>query len=165
MRIKPAGDATWMWCGTCDRFVANRRTEEVKTDRPLAPMTWMQRLQRVLAIDIETCPKRGGKFRVNDCIENPDAIATILAPIRTREAAEPGLIEVPVGDMTSPWHVATVLPSSARAVSLCRGSCLKNFFGHEAQGVAVSRTHDEHGHRAVPPSLQPLADALPRPEQ
>ena len=58
-----------------------------KPDKPLAPMTWMQRLKRVFAIDIETHPKCGGKLRVIACIENPDVIATILEHIRVREAA------------------------------------------------------------------------------
>jgi hypothetical protein len=30
----------------------------VNTDKPPAPMSWMQRLKRVFAIDIETCPER-----------------------------------------------------------------------------------------------------------
>jgi hypothetical protein len=30
----------------------------VDTDKPPAPMSWMQRLKRVFAIDIETCPER-----------------------------------------------------------------------------------------------------------
>ena len=50
-------------------------------------MTWMQRLKRVFAIDIETCPKCGGTLRVIACIENPDVIATILEHVRAREAA------------------------------------------------------------------------------
>ena len=45
-------------------------------------MTWMQRLKRVFAIDIETCTKCGGKLRVIACIENPDVIATILEHVR-----------------------------------------------------------------------------------
>ena len=52
-------------------------------------MTWMQRLKRVFAIDIETCPKCGSKLRVIACIEDPGVIATILEHIRAREAAEP----------------------------------------------------------------------------
>ena len=50
-------------------------------------MTWMRRLKRVFAIDIETCTKCGGKLRVIACIENPEVIATILEHIRVREAA------------------------------------------------------------------------------
>jgi rRNA maturation protein Nop10 len=36
----------------------------VDSDKPLAPMSWAQRLKRVFAIDIETCPDCGGKLRV-----------------------------------------------------------------------------------------------------
>jgi len=31
-------------------------------------MSWMQRLKRVFAIDIEACPECGGKLRVIACI-------------------------------------------------------------------------------------------------
>ena len=37
-------------------------------------MTWMQCFKRVFAIDMETCPKCGGKLRVIACIEYPDVI-------------------------------------------------------------------------------------------
>jgi len=62
--------------------------------KPCAPMTWIQRLKRVIAINIETCPKCGGKLRVNRRalkrgIEDPDVIATILEHIRARDEAQP----------------------------------------------------------------------------
>jgi hypothetical protein len=38
----------------------------------------MQRLKRVFAIDIETCPDCGGTLRVIACIEDPPLIAKIL---------------------------------------------------------------------------------------
>ena len=41
-------------------------------------MTWAQRLKRVFAIDIETCPDCGGKLRVIACIEDPPLIVKIL---------------------------------------------------------------------------------------
>jgi hypothetical protein len=47
---------------------------------------WMQRLKRVFAIDIETCPECGGKLRVIACIEDPPLIAKILGQVRRREA-------------------------------------------------------------------------------
>jgi len=46
----------------------------------------MQRLKRVFAIDIETCPECGGKLRVIACIEDPPLIAKILGHVRQREA-------------------------------------------------------------------------------
>jgi hypothetical protein len=57
-------------------------------------MTWIQRLKRVIAINIETCPKCGGKLRVNRRalkrgIEDPDVIATILEHIRARDRLRP----------------------------------------------------------------------------
>ena len=58
----------------------------VNRDQPVAPMSWMQRLKRVFAIDIETCPDGGGKLRVIACIEDPPLIAKILEQVRSREA-------------------------------------------------------------------------------
>ena len=49
-------------------------------------MSWMQRLKRVFAIDIETCPDCGGKLRVIACIEDPPLIAKILGHVRRRQA-------------------------------------------------------------------------------
>ncbi len=48
-------------------------------------MTWMQRLRRVFAIDIETCPEGGGKLQVIACIEEPQLIRKILGQVRKRE--------------------------------------------------------------------------------
>jgi hypothetical protein len=49
-------------------------------------MSWMQRLKRVFAIDIQTCPECGGRLRVIACIEDPPLIARILGQVRRREA-------------------------------------------------------------------------------
>jgi hypothetical protein len=38
----------------------------------------MQSLKRVFAIDIEACPKSGGKLRIIACIEDPLLIAQAL---------------------------------------------------------------------------------------
>jgi hypothetical protein len=51
-----------------------------------APGSWMQRLKRVFAIDIETCPECGGKLRVIACIEDPPLIEKILGHVHQREA-------------------------------------------------------------------------------
>ena len=45
-------------------------------------MSWMQRLKRVFAIDIETCPDCGGKLRVIASVEEPGLIRKILAHVR-----------------------------------------------------------------------------------
>jgi hypothetical protein len=61
-------------------------------------MSWMQRLKRVFAIDIETCPDCGGKLRVIACIEDPPVIAKILAHGQRREAlfdSTPGSLPLP----------------------------------------------------------------------
>ena len=86
-----------------------REPEEPKPDQPLAPMTWMQRLKRVFAIAIDTCPKCGGKLRVIACIEDPDVIDTILGHIRGREAAEPSQPRAPPLDI----HL-TAMPNQDR---------------------------------------------------
>ena len=41
-----------------ERIVPQRSKRTVDSDKPTAPMSWMQRLKRVFAIDIETCPER-----------------------------------------------------------------------------------------------------------
>jgi len=63
-----------------------RSRRSVDTDKPPAPMSWMQRLKRVFAIDIESCPECGGTLRVIACIEDPPLIAKILAHVQRREA-------------------------------------------------------------------------------
>jgi hypothetical protein len=52
----------------------------------------MQRLKRVFAIDIETCPDCGGTLRVIACIEDPPLIAKILGHVRARrqKPSKPG---------------------------------------------------------------------------
>lgn len=51
---------------------------KVDIDRPIAPMSWMQRLKRVFQIDIEACPQCVGNVRVIACIEDPQLIRKIL---------------------------------------------------------------------------------------
>ena len=45
----------------------------------------MQRIKRVFAIDIETCPLCGGKLRVIACIEDPRLICQILSHVHKRD--------------------------------------------------------------------------------
>jgi hypothetical protein len=49
-------------------------------------MSWRQRLKRVLAIDIETCPDCRGLLQIITCIEDPPLIAKILGHVRSHEA-------------------------------------------------------------------------------
>jgi len=70
------------------RIVPRRPRGTVDRDKPVAPMSWMQRLKRVFAVDIETCPDCGGTLRVIACIEDPPLIAKILGHVRSRAAAE-----------------------------------------------------------------------------
>jgi hypothetical protein len=65
--------------------IVPRRPRRIDADQPPAPMSWMQRLRRVFAIDIETCPACGGTLRVIACIEDPPLIARILGHVRQRE--------------------------------------------------------------------------------
>ena len=82
-------------CKHRQRIVPRREPEQSEPGQPLAPMAWMQRLKRVFAIDIETCPKCGGTLRVIACIEGPDVIATILEHIRARDKDEPSQPRAP----------------------------------------------------------------------
>jgi hypothetical protein len=68
------------------KHIVPQRSGRIDTDHPPAPMTWAQRLRRVFAIDIETCPECGGKLRVIACIEDPPLITKILGHVRQREA-------------------------------------------------------------------------------
>ena len=48
-------------------------------------MTWMQRLQRLFGIDIETCERCGGKVKVIASIEDPAVIAYTLKHLKQKE--------------------------------------------------------------------------------
>ena len=79
------------------RIVPRRGPGRVDVDKPLAPMTWVQRLKRVFAIDIETCPHCGGTLRVIACIEEPALIARILGHVQQREELNGPLTRAPPG--------------------------------------------------------------------
>ena len=51
-------------------------------------MTWMQRLKRVFGIDIETCERCGGKFKVISSIAEPAVIAPILKHLQQKAALQ-----------------------------------------------------------------------------
>ena len=52
-------------------------------------MSWMQRLKRVFAIDIESCPDCGGKLRVIASIED-------MVPMRRDDPAAGIVVRLPV---------------------------------------------------------------------
>ena len=64
---------------------AHQTTREPHASRR-APMTWMQRLNRVFHIDIEHCGVCGGTLRVIACIATPEVIEGILTHLAAREA-------------------------------------------------------------------------------
>jgi len=67
------------------RVVRRRPQGKVDIDKPKAPLSWMQLLKRVFAIDIEKCAECGGKLRVIACIEDPPLIRQILSHVRQRD--------------------------------------------------------------------------------
>ncbi len=69
------------------KIVPRSTLGRVDSDKPKAPMSWMQRLKRVFAIDIETCPDCGGTLRVIACIEDPQLIAKIVGHLQRRNEA------------------------------------------------------------------------------
>jgi hypothetical protein len=50
-------------------------------------MSWMQRLNRVFNIDIETCEACGGQVKVIASIEDPAVIEHILKHLKQKAAA------------------------------------------------------------------------------
>jgi hypothetical protein len=57
-------------------------------------MGWARRLKRVFGIDIDTCTRCGGKFKIIASIEEPEVIARILAHLeRTAGGLEHALGE------------------------------------------------------------------------
>jgi hypothetical protein len=51
-------------------------------------MSWMQRLKRVFAIEIERCRRCGGRLKVIASIEEPALIERLLAPLERRPEDE-----------------------------------------------------------------------------
>ncbi len=67
-------------------------------DAPTAPMSWMERLRRVFAIDLSICPDCGGRLRVIADVTRPDVINKILEHV-ARQQAPPELSAI--GRMTT----------------------------------------------------------------
>jgi hypothetical protein len=89
-----------------------RQTDPERRVSKHAAMTWMQRLKRVSAIDIERCRRCGGKLMVIASIEDPSLIERILA--------HPPLIEEP-----APARSQRALPRNRRCADRrCRCALL-----------------------------------------
>lgn len=83
------------------KIIPRRPRGGIDNDKPLAPMSWAQRLKRVFAIDIESCPECGGKLRVIACIEEPALIRKILDHVQRREALPERVARGPPGEQVA----------------------------------------------------------------
>ena len=74
-------------CKHRHRIVPNPAHPSAREPHPScrAPMSWMQRLERVFHVDIEHCGVCGGTLRVIACIETPELIEKILTHLAARE--------------------------------------------------------------------------------
>jgi len=79
------------------RIVPRHPQRRVDSDRPMAPMSWAQRLKRVFGIDIEACPECGGTLRVIACIEEPWLIRRMLGHVQARDALATKAARAPPG--------------------------------------------------------------------
>lgn len=59
--------------------------------RPIAPLSWAERLKRVFLIDISVCPYCGGTLRWIADITDPDLIHRVLQHVRSRSPPRTGL--------------------------------------------------------------------------
>ncbi len=66
--------------GTPTMGEESRAEPEGDQHLPTAPMTWMERLRRVFAIDLSLCPHCGGRVRVIADVTRPDVIQRIKRP-------------------------------------------------------------------------------------
>ena len=57
-----------------------------ESEVPLAPLSWAERLKRMFKIDIELCPRSGGKLRVIATITQPDVIEKVLDHAHQQQA-------------------------------------------------------------------------------
>ena len=101
MTVKNAVSATQFAreIGVRQQNFSRRPSGQVNRDQSVAPQSWMQRLKRVFAIDIETSPDCGGKLRIIACIEDPPLIAKILEHVRSREAGAVMQARAPTADL------------------------------------------------------------------
>ena len=55
-------------------------------DAPTAPMSWMERLKRVFAIDLSICPDCAGRLHVVADVIRPDIIQKVLEHVARQRA-------------------------------------------------------------------------------
>lgn len=115
--------------------MSRRAHGTVDSGKPLAPMTWAQRLKRVFAIDIENCPNCRGKLRVIACIDDPPLIAKVLGHVRSRAPATATQARGPPADA----QPALQLTSMAWAASpgFCSSYCRGGWFA----GPTINPSH------------------------
>ena len=89
----------------------HRTARKPHASRP-APMSWMQRLKRVLHIDIEHCGVCGGTLRVIACIETPEVIERIFTHPAARNT---GCIDYP---RAPPLHAPEAQPPASPSPTL-----------------------------------------------
>ena len=57
-----------------------------EANHPLAPLSWAERLKRVFKLDIELCPRCGGRLRVIATITQPEVIQKLLDHVQQPQA-------------------------------------------------------------------------------
>ena len=95
-------------CKHRQRIVPRREPEQAKPSPSPAPMTWMQRLKRVFAIEIETCPKCGVR-----CVSSPAGKRDQLFMAVLRQAGDP----VRVADVVSALDMNRFAASKLQALA------------------------------------------------
>jgi len=67
--------------------------------------SWARRLKRVFGVEIQDCARCQGRLRVIASIEEPEAIARILAPLENT-APNQSQPELPLGARAPPWQAS-----------------------------------------------------------
>ena len=57
-----------------------------EANHPLAPLSWAERLKRVFKLDIEVCPRCGGRLRIIATITQPEVIQKLLDHLQQPQA-------------------------------------------------------------------------------
>lgn len=91
----------------------NTWLEKTPEERHCA-MAWMQRLELVFGIDIETSERCGGKVKVIASIEDPAVIAHILKHLKQKEALQASIQPHELPPKRAPPQVGLFDPSQSR---------------------------------------------------